>query len=69
MQLTTVETPDNAPDSDTDQPQSACRSVLVRYETGPDRRKCYPACGSTDWVLGERSAADDDAVSMLDECR
>jgi hypothetical protein len=69
MQLTTVETPDNAPDSDTDQPQSACRSVLVRYETGPDRRTFYPACGSTDRVLGEWIAADDDAVLMLDECR
>ena len=67
----TVEPLRNAldPDSDTDQPQGACRSVLVRYETGPDRRTFYPAGGSTERVLGEWIAADDDAVLRLDGWR
>ena len=69
MSMHIMDDPDNAPDSDTDQPQCAYRSVLVRYETGPDRRTFYPACGSTDRVLGEWIAADDDALLMLDECR
>jgi hypothetical protein len=60
---------DDAPDPDTDHPRAACTSVLVRYETGPDRRTFYPADGSTERVLGEWIAADDDAVRSLEAWR
>lgn len=65
----TVETVDDAPDPDTDHPRAALTSVLVRYETGPDRRTFYPVGGTTERVLGEWIAADDDAVRTLEEWR
>jgi hypothetical protein len=65
----TVETVDDAPSPDTDHPRAACASVLVRYETRPDRRTFYPADGSTERVLGEWIAVDDEAVQSLEAWR
>lgn len=61
--------PAHAPGPDTDAPQGVCASVLVRYETGPDRRTFYPAGSSTERVLGEWIAVDDDAVQSLEAWR
>ena len=59
----------DVPNPDTDHPRAACTSVLVRYETGPDRRTIYPVGASTERVLGEWIAVDDDAVRSLEAWR
>jgi hypothetical protein len=64
-----VATTEEAPSPDTDHPRAACTSVLVRYETRPDRRTFYPVTGSTERVLGEWIAVDDDAVRSLEAWR
>ncbi len=62
-------TTDDWPNPESDDPGAVCTSVLVRYETRPDRRTFYPANGSTEQVLGEWIAVDDDAVRSLEAWR
>jgi hypothetical protein len=64
-----VATTDDWPDPEPDDPGAAWTSVLVRYEARPDRRTFHPANGSTEQVLGEWIAVDDDAVRSLEAWR
>jgi hypothetical protein len=64
-----VASTDDAPGPDTTRPRTRCRSVLVRYDTGPDRRTFYPAHAPTERVLGEWISVDDDVVRSLEAWR
>lgn len=57
------------PGPDTDHPRRVCRSVVVEYDTGPDRRTFYPAHATADRVVGEWVSVDDDAVRSLEAWR
>jgi hypothetical protein len=63
-----VASADDAPDPDATR-RTRCRSVLVRYDDGPDRRTFYPAHAPMDRVLGEWISVDDDVVRSLEAWR
>lgn len=69
-----VDAPRDAPplhDSDGGPPPSSAglRSVLVRHESGPDRRTLYPAAAEDHERMTRWISADDDAFVALDVMR